>query len=66
MRPDLQRRMTVRCTPDWVCTRDVGDGGPATAAELNVPIGVAATHDGGFLIAYARNNRVRLVDADFR
>ena len=38
-----------------------GDGGPATAAELDRPPGVAATADGGFLIADAGNNRVRKV-----
>ncbi|WP_445149919.1 hypothetical protein [Baekduia sp. Peel2402] len=40
-----------------------GDGGPATNALLNAPQGVAATADGGFLIADTGNNRVRRVDA---
>jgi NHL repeat len=44
----------------------VGDGGLATAARLEVPIGVAATADGGFLIADFFHNRVRFVDADLR
>jgi hypothetical protein len=43
-----------------------GDGGPATAAQLNIPAGVAATADGGLLIADAGNSRVRFVDADLR
>src|SRR5215471_8190278 len=38
-----------------------GDGGAATAAQLNVPMGVAATPDGGFLIADEFSNRVRWV-----
>jgi NHL repeat len=43
-----------------------GDGGSATAAQLNLPAGVAATADGGFLIADSGSNRVRFVDADLR
>jgi NHL repeat len=38
-----------------------GDNGPAAAAQLNSPRGVAATADGGYLIADTTNNRVRLV-----
>ena len=41
-----------------------GDHGPATDAQLNNPIGVALTADGGFLIADAGNNTVRKVSAD--
>ena len=40
-----------------------GDGGPAIDAELSNPIGVAATADGGFLIADFLNNEVRMVSA---
>jgi hypothetical protein len=41
-----------------------GDGGAATAALLNGPRGIAATPDGGFLIADTGNSRVRRVAPD--
>ena len=40
-----------------------GDDVPATAAQLNFPAGVAATADGGFLIADNDNHRIRRVSA---
>jgi hypothetical protein len=40
-----------------------GDGGPAAAALLNHPEQVAATSDGGFLIADTGNERIRAVSA---
>ena len=43
-----------------------GDCGPATAAQISDPTGVAVTADGGFLIADRQNHRVRFVDADLR
>jgi NHL repeat-containing protein len=43
-----------------------GDGGPATAAALDSPIGLAVLPDGGFLIAESGNHIVRRVGADGR
>jgi hypothetical protein len=41
-----------------------GDGGAATAARLNNPVGVSTTADGGFLIGDSLNGGVRKVSAD--
>jgi hypothetical protein len=41
-----------------------GDGGPATAAAINNPRGVASLADGGFLIPDSNNHRVRRVWPD--
>jgi sugar lactone lactonase YvrE len=41
-----------------------GDGGPALAAEINQPRGLAALQDGGFLIADTDNQRIRRVLPD--
>jgi hypothetical protein len=42
-----------------------GDGGPATAANLTYPFGVASTPSGGFVFAEEGNSRVRFVDSAF-
>jgi len=39
-----------------------GDGGPATAAQLSLPFGVALDSTGNLYIADLYNNRVRMVD----
>lgn len=46
------------------CAVGLGDGGPATAAALASPTGVAALPDGGFLIADSGHNAVRRVWPD--
>lgn len=40
----------------------LGDGGPATKASLNVPVGLTLSATGDLYIADALNNRVRKVD----
>jgi hypothetical protein len=40
-----------------------GDGGPATAATMRAPLGVAAMPDGSFLIADPATSRIRRVSA---
>src|SRR5688500_1000760 len=41
-----------------------GDGGPATAARLDTPVGVSPLPGGGFLIADSMNGLVRRVGPD--
>ena len=38
-----------------------GDGGPATAADINAPLGVVAGSGGSVLFSDAINNRIRMV-----
>jgi sugar lactone lactonase YvrE len=60
----------VRIDPKGMLTRFAGttepgftgDGGPATAAELYCPIGMAFTGDGAMVFADHVNNRIRRVD----
>src|SRR5215471_17201136 len=54
-------RLTVKCTPDYICHRDIGDGGPATAALLVTPSGVATMPDGGYVVSSWNWSNVRRV-----
>jgi uncharacterized protein (TIGR03437 family) len=52
----------VAGTGNWCCFS--GDGGPATAAQLNDPAGIALDGDGNFFIADAHNSKIRKVSPD--
>jgi hypothetical protein len=66
---DTGNRRVRRVSPDGIITTvagtgvpgSTGDGGPATAAQLDAPTGLATTPDGGFLIADFFGDRVRAV-----
>jgi len=68
---DANANRVRRVSPDGTITRvagdgtagGAGDGGSAVAAQLNVPVGVAALPDGGFLVAEYEGQRVRRVSA---
>jgi glucose/arabinose dehydrogenase len=72
--PDSGNHRVRRISPSGVITTvagngtqgSSGDGGPALAAQLNLPFGVSPIpgNSGGFLIADAGNSRIRRVAAD--
>ena len=67
---DNQNAVIRKITPDGIITTFAGtgvagysgDSGPATAAQLNDPRGVAAAPNGDIYISDTSNNRVRKVD----
>ena len=67
---DTDNSRIRRIAPDGIITTVAGDGdglagdgGPANGALLSFPTDVAATPDGGYLIADAGNDRIRKVSA---
>lgn len=69
--PDTGNARVRRVAPDGTISTVAGigvrgfagDGGPATAAQLNRPFSVAPLSNGAFLIADLDNNRIRRVDS---
>ena len=69
--PDSNNHRVRKVSPSGVITTVAGtgnqgfsgDGGPATAAQLSIPFGIAPTADGGFLIVDVGNQRIRKVSA---
>ena len=55
---------TVAGSGDLNPTVGLGDGGPAVAARLRIPLGVTADRAGNLFIADSQNNRIRRVAVD--
>jgi sugar lactone lactonase YvrE len=54
----------VRMEGNWPPPQFSGDGGPATAADLDYPFGVAVDSHGTIYISDSTNNRIRKVGTD--
>jgi uncharacterized protein (TIGR03437 family) len=69
---DTQNHRVRRIAPNGTITAfagsgalgSSGDGGPAAAAAMNEPLGIAVDAAGNVYIADSRNNRVRIVTPD--
>lgn len=67
---DTGNRRVRRVAPDGTISTlagtggggSAGDGGPATAAQLNMPVDVVAHPQGGYFVVEQGGNRVRRVD----
>jgi len=55
---------TVAGTGRFVVFKN-GDGGPATAADIDFPFGIASTPNGGFVFGEEANGAIRFVDSGF-
>ena len=65
--PVLIAGQTTTCAPKVVVGRsitDAGDGGPATAAQLNAPVGFARDAAGNLYFADSGNNKIRVIATD--
>ena len=64
LRGDVEERYIYTFAGTGVAGGDVGDGGPATEAQLRWPFGMALDESGNFYVADSINHRIRRIDAD--
>ena len=48
-------------TPNNPCAGYIGDGGPATSAQMNAPSRIAVNSGGELFVADTQNNAIRLI-----